>query len=190
MSRISDIDRNVTIVEIHNHPEHGLGAVSVFERKPEFATGVGLFLMLFTSAEYLTASVFAGLLEIEEPTALAMIDKINGYAERLKKLEKLVEEQQPANAEFYKTYIEEMRWFNSERNKYAHAHYAIGEDSGKPYRALWATENKHQTKWELFDFDRLNADLLRGRNIIGWVWSQMRSQAALKMIVPAPANEA
>ena len=190
MSRISDIDRTVKIVEIHNHPELGLGAVSPFEGKLEFATGVGLFLMLYTSAEYLTASVFAGLLEIEEPDALAIIEKINGYAERLKKLERLVEEHKPSNIEFYKTYVAEMRWFNEERNRYAHAHYAVGEDSGKTYRALWATDGKRQTQWELFDFDRLNADVLRARNIIGWVWSEMRALAALKMMKPVPANEA
>ena len=173
---ISAEDETGTFISIRSHPTLGLGGAWALEQNLSFAAGIGIFLALYTSNEFTTSSVLARLLGISQTDSNAILYKINGYAPRLTRIEKIAEERLPADIEFYRKFISEMRWFNDERNKYAHAHFLIGDTTGKVYRGLWATEERKDTIWEEFPMSRLEKDVMRARKFTAWVWQEMQGK--------------
>jgi hypothetical protein len=166
-------DNDIRFVELFDDAAGTLSARIALEKTPEFAAGIGIFLAFFTTCDLLTASVLARLMECAEPEALQTLERLNGYAPRLNLIEARTRERKPTDQSFFNMFVSEMRWLNAERNKYAHAQYGIGLDTGRVYRGLWVTEGKRTTEWEVLTLEKIKADIERARRFLVTVWNHM-----------------
>lgn len=140
------------------------------ESKPALAQKVAAFINCFALAELMTPELMGKITGSPHALCVTVLNSFRNYSSRLDVLQELLkstinltDEEKTATA----VILKELKWLNTERNKYVHAQYATNHSNDDLRRESYLTDASRNTQTDILRMDDIESDLNRAKRLVG-----------------------
>jgi hypothetical protein len=177
-----------THIRFFKHGDEPVTAAIPLDDMPQIASRIGIFLALFAVVDLTTRDVLAKMLDLSQERAQAILGPISSYAAKLDMLEQSCLTLPCNTQSTFAPIIEEMRWANTERNRYAHSQYAVREPDQGLHRIEFFTDLKRSTKWTPISHESIDTDINRMRRLAASIWQAVSDWQPLPDTAPPTSS--
>jgi len=150
--------------------EGGLTARIPLDDAPELASRIGLLIAYFACVELTIRDLIAKSMGISQETAQTIVGPVQSLSTELDILEGTTALLGNQRKDVLREIVSEIRWANSERNRYAHSQFASRKSDEQIHRIEYFTDAKRTTKRTPIDNAALDAAIERMRRLICRIW--------------------